>query len=83
MRRLTGDYPPAARALEEALGISRDLGDRLGQASALNVLGAVRQLTGDYPGAAEARRRRWASTATSATGSARPRAQTGWGPCGG
>ncbi len=51
VRRLTGDYPSAARDLEEALGISRDLDDRAGQASALNNLGAVRQLTGDYPSA--------------------------------
>jgi len=54
VRRLTGDYPGAARDLEEALGIYRDLGDRLGQANALNDLGVVRYLTGDdYPGAAE------------------------------
>ncbi len=52
MRRLTGDYPGAARDLEEALGIHRDLGDRLGQANALTYLGRVRRLTGDYPGAA-------------------------------
>ena len=52
VRRLTGDYPGAARDLAEALGIYRDLGDRLSQASALNNLGVVRQLTGDYPGAA-------------------------------
>ena len=54
VRRLTGDYPGAARDLEEALGIYRDLGDRLGQANALNDLGVVRYLTGDdYPGATE------------------------------
>ena len=51
VRRLTGDYPGAARDLEEALGISRDLGDRLGQANALIYLGYMR-LNGDYPGAA-------------------------------
>ena len=39
VRRLTGDYPGAARDLEEALGISRDLGDRLGQANALTTWG--------------------------------------------
>ena len=42
VRRLTGDYPGAARDLEEALGISRDLGDRLGQANALIYLGDMR-----------------------------------------
>ena len=36
---LTGDYPAAARALEEALGIYRELGDRLGQANALTTWG--------------------------------------------
>jgi class 3 adenylate cyclase/tetratricopeptide (TPR) repeat protein len=50
-RRLTGDHPGAARALEEALSICRDLGDRLGQAWALNNRGLVRGTTGDFPGA--------------------------------
>jgi tetratricopeptide (TPR) repeat protein/transcriptional regulator with XRE-family HTH domain len=49
VRRLTGDYPGAARDLEEALGIHRDLGDRLGQANALTDLGGVRVMTGDFP----------------------------------
>jgi tetratricopeptide (TPR) repeat protein len=31
VRWLTGDYPAAAQVLEQALGIYRDLGDRLGQ----------------------------------------------------
>ncbi len=52
-RRLTGDYPGAAQALKEALGLSRDHDCRLGQASALSELGMVRQLTGE-PGAAQA-----------------------------
>jgi class 3 adenylate cyclase/tetratricopeptide (TPR) repeat protein len=52
VRKLTGDYPGAARDLEEALGIYRDLGDRFGQAINLNNLADVRRLTGDYPGAA-------------------------------
>ena len=51
VRRLTGNYPAAARALEQALRIYRDLGDRLGQAGALNDLGDVRWMTGDYPAA--------------------------------
>ena len=50
-RRLTGDYPGASQALEDALGIYRDTGDGPGQASALNNLGMVRRGTGDYPGA--------------------------------
>jgi tetratricopeptide (TPR) repeat protein/transcriptional regulator with XRE-family HTH domain len=52
VRRLTGDYPGAARNLQEALDIYPDLGDRRGQAGALIYLGKVRRLTGDYPGAA-------------------------------
>jgi DNA-binding SARP family transcriptional activator/tetratricopeptide (TPR) repeat protein len=50
-RRLTGDHPAAAAALEEALGLFRRLRDRAGQASALCELGAVRYSTADYPGA--------------------------------
>ncbi len=53
MRRLTGDFPAAAQALEQALGIYRDLGDRLGQANALSDLGAVWRATGEYPAAAQ------------------------------
>ena len=54
--RAAGDWglPGAAEALEEALGIYRDIGYRLGQANALNYLGNVRQVTGDYRGAAQA-----------------------------
>ncbi|HEV2378103.1 MAG TPA: tetratricopeptide repeat protein [Streptosporangiaceae bacterium] len=54
VQRLTGDYPGAARALEQALSIYRDLGDQRGQANALTELGDVRSLTGDYPDAAQA-----------------------------
>ena len=51
MRGLTGDYPAAAQALEQALDIYRDLGDRFGLAGALNDLGFVRWARGDYPAA--------------------------------
>ncbi|HEX3492548.1 MAG TPA: tetratricopeptide repeat protein, partial [Streptosporangiaceae bacterium] len=50
LRRMTSDYPAAARVLEQALGIYRDLGDRAGQANALFDLGCVRWLTGDHRG---------------------------------
>jgi tetratricopeptide (TPR) repeat protein len=53
VRQLTGDYPAAARALEQALGIYRDLGDQNGQANALSDLGVVGLGTGDYPVAAQ------------------------------
>jgi len=36
----TGDYPGANQALQEALGLYRDLGDRRGQANVLGDLGA-------------------------------------------
>jgi tetratricopeptide (TPR) repeat protein len=52
LRQLTGEYPGAARDLEQALAIYRNLGDRLGEANALRNLGAVRLLTDGLPGAA-------------------------------
>ena len=54
VRMSTGDYPAAAQAQEQALGIYRDLGDRRGQATALRSLGDVGRMTGDYPAAAQA-----------------------------
>jgi tetratricopeptide (TPR) repeat protein len=54
VRGLIGDYPSAVETLEAVLGIYRDLGDRQGEARALNDLGAVRQQTEDYTGATEA-----------------------------
>ena len=47
--------------MEEALGISRNLGDRRGEADALNRLGGVRRLTKDYRGPPPLLKRRWAS----------------------
>jgi tetratricopeptide (TPR) repeat protein len=80
VRRLTGEYPAAAQ--EQALDIYRDLGNRLGQANALHYLGDVRRMTGDYPAAVQPRNRPWTSTATSATGSARPTPSATSGSCG-
>jgi tetratricopeptide (TPR) repeat protein/transcriptional regulator with XRE-family HTH domain len=51
VRRATGDYPGAARDLQEALGIYAGIGDRHGRAAALTLLGNVRRMAGDYPGA--------------------------------
>ena len=42
-----GDYPAAAQALEQALGIYRDLGDRGGEAEALNKRGTLHLVSGD------------------------------------
>ena len=81
VRWLTGEYRAAARDLEQALGLYRDLGDRLGQANALRYLGAVRR-DNDYPAAAQALEQALGSTATSATGSARPTPSTTSGRCG-
>jgi tetratricopeptide (TPR) repeat protein len=53
VRRLTGGYPGAADDLEQALAIYRDLGDRGGQAAALNEIGTLHRVSGQ-PGAAEA-----------------------------
>jgi tetratricopeptide (TPR) repeat protein/transcriptional regulator with XRE-family HTH domain len=50
--RHDGPWPEALRRHASALRAAEDLGDRLGQASALNDLGRVRLLTDDFPGAA-------------------------------
>ncbi len=49
-----GPWPDAITRHAAAIQAARHLGDRLGQAGALNDLGAMRQLTGEYPAAAEA-----------------------------
>ena len=54
VRRLTGDYPAAAQAVEQALRIYRDLGDRLGQAWSLSDLGLTWLLRRNCPAAAQA-----------------------------
>jgi len=54
VRRATGDFAGAQRALDEAAGICRNLGDRSAQAAALCLLGGARQLAGNYSGAAAA-----------------------------
>jgi hypothetical protein len=41
MRRLTGDYPAATEARAAALSNFRDLGDRGGDAEALNEAGTL------------------------------------------
>ncbi|MCA1681830.1 MAG: tetratricopeptide repeat protein, partial [Actinobacteria bacterium] len=56
VQRLTGDYPAAADSLRQALALSGDLGDRLGEAHALTNLGGMQYLTGDYPAAADSLR---------------------------
>jgi tetratricopeptide (TPR) repeat protein len=41
VQRLTGDYQSARASLAEALNLSRSLGDRLGEAEALNDMGEL------------------------------------------
>ena len=81
-RLLTGDYPGAARDLEEALGISRDLGDRFGQADALTNLGRVR-MTSDYPGATRDLEEALGIYRDLGTGQGQARALNNLGLCGG
>ena len=52
--RKDGPWAAAITRHATAAQAAQRLGDRLGEAGALNNLGAVRRLTGDYPGAAEA-----------------------------
>jgi tetratricopeptide (TPR) repeat protein/DNA-binding XRE family transcriptional regulator len=52
VRRIAGNHPEAAAALEQALAVYRGLGDDRGRAGTLSELGVVRRLTGDYPQAA-------------------------------
>jgi len=52
--QLTVDRQAATQALQEALGLYRDLDDQLGQANALTYLGDLRQHTDDYPAAVQA-----------------------------
>jgi hypothetical protein len=88
--RRDGPWADAITRHTAATQAALHLGDRLGQADALTDLGYVRLATGEYPAAAQVstrpRPRPWsrpcASTATSATGSARPRRSTTSGPCG-
>jgi tetratricopeptide (TPR) repeat protein/transcriptional regulator with XRE-family HTH domain len=52
--RRDGPWPEAITRHTAAIQAARHLGDRLGQANALNDLGDVRRLTGDYPAAVQA-----------------------------
>jgi tetratricopeptide (TPR) repeat protein len=46
-----GDIPTAQREIGQALRISREIGNRVGEANALNLLGAMLVVTGDLAGA--------------------------------
>jgi tetratricopeptide (TPR) repeat protein len=52
--RNDGPWTAAITRHTTAVHAAQYVGDRLGEAGALNNLGAVRRVTGDYPGAAEA-----------------------------
>lgn len=57
MWRLTGDYPGAAAAVEEALRVYRELGDRQGEAEAFNEQGTLHRARGNLALAQEAHQR--------------------------
>ena len=74
-----GDYPGAARALEEALGLYRDLGDRGGEVEALNKhrhAAQGRAVTCARPGHATSRPSTW--PARSAAPGMRPTRWPAW-----
>jgi tetratricopeptide (TPR) repeat protein/transcriptional regulator with XRE-family HTH domain len=54
VRQMAGDYPAAARAQQESLGLYRELVSRLGEAHALSDLGNAVYFAGDYPAAVRA-----------------------------
>jgi tetratricopeptide (TPR) repeat protein len=51
-----GDFPAAAQALEQALGMLRELGDRHGATEVLNELGTLHRLSGQLAAARESHR---------------------------
>ncbi len=71
-RGLSGRGP----GLGAGAGISRDLGNRLGQANALTSLGIAQRATRNYPGAARVLEEALGIIGTSATEAARPRPST-------
>src|SRR5215471_13679942 len=74
-----GDRLGQAGALTDLGDVRRLMYDWQAAANALNDLGAVRWQTCDFPARPRPRSRPWASTATSATGSARPAPSFTWG----
>jgi hypothetical protein len=73
---LTDGYRGATLSLEQALVLYRDLGDRRGEANALNYLGAVQLGTIQPPPSTW--NRHWCSTVTSTTGTAKPAPCATW-----
>ena len=79
MQVMTDDLAAAVATLQQALAVYRDLGDRAGQADAINSLGFVYELTGQYPmPPPPATSRRWGYSAISVTGAAKPTPSTDW-----
>ena len=79
-QRLTGDYEGATTRQSEALRLFQKIGDRRGQAWALEDLGFVELLTGNYPAAAGHEEEAWSCSRRSATGRARPGPSAAWVP---
>jgi tetratricopeptide (TPR) repeat protein len=81
MRRLMGEYPAAVQDLEQALDISRDLGDRGGEAMALNESGTLHLATGDLARAEGCHRQALDLARTIASPSSEAHALAGLGRC--
>ena len=81
--RHDGPWTSAITRHAAAVQAARHLGDRLGQANALNDLGDVRRLTGDHRGAAEALEEALDIYRDIGDRAARPTPSTTWGACGG
>ena len=80
---MTNDFAAAAATLKQSLALYRDLGDRAGQADALNGLGICTGSPATTRPPPPATSRRWNCSATPATGAARRRPSTSWARCGG
>jgi tetratricopeptide (TPR) repeat protein len=78
---MTSDYPAAVQALKQALGIYRDLGDRGGEAEALNKKGTLHQVSGDLAQAEAYHQRALDLARTIASPSDEAHALAGLGRC--
>ena len=78
MRHLTGDYPGAAEALEAALRIYRDLGNRVREAEALSNMGRCTGSAVTWTGLGRVTGRPGSWPARSAAPGMRPRRWPAW-----
>jgi len=71
VRRLVGEYGPAESTLTTALRIYRKIGEPLGEANALHMLGIVKRSVADYADAITVLQEALRGTGPSASGSVR------------